>query len=195
MRYLKNIVLLSILSSITSLTPILLFLDNIYAQQFNLSDNKFAKGPEFFALQHALSGSITESNKSSYTLELNNISDKMILFSNEPDRLVKSIGTDDFINKLIEETNGLQSSQANVELVLDLKDGQKSFVVELSNPEYQKQNKLLKYDILLNESKSGLQTQFGEVTLVIDSISIDPRHISKDPNLFNIENKTTKNHD
>lgn len=191
MNYLKNIIFLLLLSSISSVATILLFSDNVHTQQTNLTENKSFKIPEFFAIQHAFSGSISKSNTSSYTLELNNISNKMILFSDSPNRLVKSISTEDFINKWI-KSDDLKSSPTKVELVLDLQSGQDSFVVELLNPIYQKQNKLLKYDILVNDSKTELQSQFGEVTLVIDSISIDPKYLSNASNQISFGNKTAK---
>ena len=65
---------------------------SIYAKE-NMTDTKY----KFFAIQHAQLGSISKINETSYTLELNDVSDKMILFSDRPDRIVTSVSTFDFI--------------------------------------------------------------------------------------------------
>jgi len=41
--------------------------------------------------------SISEINETAYSLELNDVSDKTILFSDRPDRIVKTTSTLDFI--------------------------------------------------------------------------------------------------
>ena len=53
--------------------------------------------PKFFAIQHANSGSLSEINTTAYSLELSDVSDKTILFSDRPDRIVMSESTSDFI--------------------------------------------------------------------------------------------------
>ena len=61
-------------------------LDSVSAQE-NMTDSE---EPKFFVIQHAQSGSISEINETTYTLELNDVSDNTILFSDRPDRIVKS---------------------------------------------------------------------------------------------------------
>ena len=63
----------------------------VYAQE-----NVTERVPTFFAIQHAASGSISEINEITYSLELNDVSDTNILFSDRPDRIVKSTATSDF---------------------------------------------------------------------------------------------------
>ena len=81
----NNLTLLVVLSTLsilvigTSLTTV------VYGQE-----NETDHVPKFFAIQHAQSGSITEINTTAYSLELNDVSDKTILFSDRPDRIVKS---------------------------------------------------------------------------------------------------------
>ena len=53
--------------------------------------------PRFLSIQHAKSGSIFENNAISYTLELNDVSNKTILFSDRPERIVTSVNTSDFV--------------------------------------------------------------------------------------------------
>ncbi|MGD1836000.1 MAG: hypothetical protein ACPKQO_09800 [Nitrososphaeraceae archaeon] len=67
----------------------------VYAQEENTNT---LKQPKFFAIQHAQSGSISEINETAYYLELNDVSDKTILFSDRPDRIVKSVSTAGFID-------------------------------------------------------------------------------------------------
>ena len=49
----------------------------VYAQEENSTEHV----PKFFAIQHAQSGSLSEINETAYSLQLNDVSDKTILFS------------------------------------------------------------------------------------------------------------------
>ena len=53
-------------------------------------------GVRFLFIQGAQSGSISEVNATTSTLELSDVSDKTILFSDRPDRIVGSANTTDF---------------------------------------------------------------------------------------------------
>ena len=55
----------------------------------NTKINATGHVPKFFAIQHAQSGSIVQIfDKMAYSLKLNDVSDKTILFSDRPDRIV-----------------------------------------------------------------------------------------------------------
>jgi hypothetical protein len=54
-------------------------------------------GAKFMFIQGAQSGSVSEVNATTSTLELSDVSDKTILFSDRPDRIVMSVDTTDFI--------------------------------------------------------------------------------------------------
>src|SRR6188768_1773275 len=54
-------------------------------------------GATFLFIQSAQSGSVSEGNATTSTLELNDVSNKTIMFSDRPDRIVVSIDTGDFI--------------------------------------------------------------------------------------------------
>ena len=54
-------------------------------------------GATFLFIQGAQSGSVSEVNATTSTLELSDVSDKTIMFSDRPDRIVTSIDTADFI--------------------------------------------------------------------------------------------------
>ena len=75
--------------------------------------------PKFFAIQHANSGSLSAINETSYLLELNDVSDKTILFSDRPDRIVKSISTSDFIGNWSTGEDSFAIDAPNSVLVVD----------------------------------------------------------------------------
>ena len=60
-------------------------------------ENGNVTGANFLFIQSAQSGSISEVNATTSTLELNDVSDKTIMFSDRPDRIVASVNTTDFI--------------------------------------------------------------------------------------------------
>lgn len=73
------------LFSIFSVFVVATSLDLVYGQEENM---KGSETPEFFSIQHANFVSISEINEIAYSLELNDISDKTILFSDRPNRIV-----------------------------------------------------------------------------------------------------------
>ncbi|MFB5600609.1 MAG: hypothetical protein ACE5SW_10320 [Nitrososphaeraceae archaeon] len=73
------------LLSAISVLVVAIPLDSVYAQE-NSTDSDT---PKFFAIQHVQSGTISEINATTYSLELNDVSDKTILFD-KPDRIVKT---------------------------------------------------------------------------------------------------------
>ena len=106
--------------------------------------------PKFFAIQHANSGSIDEINTTGYSLELNEVSDKTILFSDRPDRIVMSVSTFDFIGNLSRGVEGYLTNPPNAILVVDEQDGKEDFViVELFYSVYDVDKNVLKYEIIL----------------------------------------------
>ena len=128
--------------------------------------------PEFFAIQHAQSGSLSEINETAYSLELNVISEKTILFSDRPDRIVKSVSTSDFIGNWSLGEDSFAVNPPNAVLVVDEQDGQQQDVaiVELFSPVYDVDIKTLKYDVTPgNTTLIDLSTEFGQTTLVIDN--------------------------
>ncbi|MDX1373830.1 MAG: hypothetical protein R3321_15250 [Nitrososphaeraceae archaeon] len=138
----------------------------VYAQEENTTDNV----PEFFAIQHAQSGSISEINETAYSLELNDISDKIILFSDRPDRIVKSISTSDFIGNWSTGEDSFALDAPNAVLVVDEKDKQDIVVVELFSPIYDSDKKALKYDATPDNATSiYLEGEFGQTTIIIDT--------------------------
>ncbi|HKQ20956.1 MAG TPA: hypothetical protein VJS91_02860, partial [Nitrososphaeraceae archaeon] len=65
------------------------------AQQAQTEAN--IESPQFLAILHAQSGSISEINSTSYALKLNELTDKTIFFSDRPNKIVATQSIQDFI--------------------------------------------------------------------------------------------------
>ena len=142
--------------------------------------------PKFIGIQHAQSGIISEINSTAYSLELKEISDKTILFSDRPDRIVASITTTDFIGSWSVGKDNFVIDPPNAILVINEKEKQQDIVIlGLFNPTYDSDNKILKYVIPLdNATSSELPKEFGQSTLVIDSISNESKKYKVIPVIF-----------
>ena len=126
----------------------------------------------FFAIQHAQSGSISEINATTYTLELNDVSDKTILFSDRPDRIVTSMSTSDFIGNWSTGDDSFAVDVPNAVLIVDEQEAKQDVsIVELFNPVYNVDTKTLKYDVTPdNATYIELPKEFGQTTLIIDPV-------------------------
>ncbi|MGD1838501.1 MAG: hypothetical protein ACPKPY_10655 [Nitrososphaeraceae archaeon] len=175
----KNNNLTLILLSAFSILVAANSLHSVYAQENMANSGQ----PKFFAIQHSQSGSITEINTTAYSLELNDVSDKTILFSDRPDRIITSASTSDFIGNWTTGEDSFTVDAPNAVLVVDKQDGvQNVAIVELFNPVYDSEKKILKYEVTPNNATSiELPSEYGEATIIIDHISCDPR---KKPCLF-----------
>ena len=152
---------LSVLAVGTSLTTL------VYGQEENMTE---LEAPEFFAILHAQSGSIIEINETTYSLELNDVLDKTILFSDRPDRIVKSVTTSDFIGNWSTGEDSFAVDAPNAVLVVDEKDKQDNTIIELFNPIYDSNKKALKYDVTPdNVTSIDLEGEFRQTTIIIDS--------------------------
>jgi hypothetical protein len=135
-------------------------------------DNNMTEA-KFSFIQGAQSGSVSEVNATTSTLELNDVSDKTILFSDRPDRIVASANTTDFIGNWSIGENNFAVDPPNAVLILDdLEERQEFAVIELFNPEYDPEANTLKYDIIAENATTttsiNLPGEFGQSTLVID---------------------------
>ena len=100
----------------------------VYAQE-NMKDSDL---PKFLAIQHAESGSVSKVNATTNFLELHDVSD-VILFSDRPDRIVKTESTQEFLDRWYNvdtENNSLFLDPPNAALVIDDQEGQDAVVVE-----------------------------------------------------------------
>lgn len=130
----------------------------------------------FLSIQAAQSGSLSELNATTYTLELNDVSDKTILFSDRPDRFVTSLKTSDFVGNWSTGPNSFQSNPPNAALVLDELTAQDVTIVELFSPLYDEDNKTLQYDVIPigNITSIDMPLEFQQSTLVIDVSGTKP---------------------
>ncbi|MGD1835753.1 MAG: hypothetical protein ACPKQO_08520 [Nitrososphaeraceae archaeon] len=110
---------------------------------------------EFFAIQNTQSSSINEINSTSYSLELNDISDNTILFTDRHGIIVTSISKSDLMeNWTIKEDSFVKDIQ-NAVLIADEKEGKQYVeIIELFNSVYDMHKKTLKYGILPDKTTS-----------------------------------------
>ena len=139
-------------------------------------------GATFLFIQGAETGSVSEINATTSTLQLGNVSDKTILFSDRPNRIVASIDTADFIGNWSLGANSFAVDPPNVALVVhdDVEQRQDLAVIELFNPLYDPFANTLSYDMVTENGTSidGLPSEFGQSTLVIDpNIDTGPAQI------------------
>ena len=166
----KNILTLVMLLSTLSFLVAVSTLYPVYAQE-NTTEYDI---PKFFAIQHAASGSLSEINDTAYSLQLNDISDKTILFSDRPDRIVTSISTSDFVGNWSAGIDSFEVDAPNTVLVVDEADKQDIAIIELFNPVYDSNKKVLKYKVTPDNATSiKLSSEFGQTTLVIDNCGHD----------------------
>ena len=162
----SNSYLITLLSTLTVIT-VATSLYSVNAQE-NTTDST---EPKFFAIQHANSGTISKINDATYSLELNDVSKKTILFSDRPDRIVKSISTSDFIGNWTVGEDSFAVDAPNAVLVVDEQEvAQYMAIIELFNPVYNLDNQSLKYYVTPdNATAIDLPDEFGRTTLVIDA--------------------------
>jgi hypothetical protein len=134
-------------------------------------------GPKFLFIQSAQSGSVSEINATTSTLQLSDVSDRTILFSDRPDRIVSSVNTTDFIGNWSSGPDSFAEDPPNAVLILDDVEQQRQdfVIIELFNPEYYSEANTLSYNIrgvnatATTISSIGLPGGFGQSTLVIDN--------------------------
>lgn len=193
MKVNKTLIVVILFSALS----IILFMSSssssLITELINAQENKITnsndKNPKFLAIQHAESGSITAINKTftlsltnesnkiifssntsrNLSLELNNVSDKTILFSDKTDRIFKTVSTPDFIGNWSSGMDNFEVIPPNAVLIVDDDTKKQDIaIVELFNPIYDANNKMLKYNIFSNNTTSvDLPNEFGQSTLVI----------------------------
>ena len=143
----------------------------------NAQENQTAiETPKFFAIQHAQSGSIVQIfDKMAYSLKLNDVSDKTVLFTDRPERIVISESTLDFIGNWTIGEDSFEKNAPNAVLVINEQEQQDVAIVELFDPKYDSNTNMLEYNIHIDGTESiDLPKEFGQTTLVIDHFSPCP---------------------
>jgi hypothetical protein len=151
----------------------------VYAQQ---EENITTLEPSFLFIQSAQSGSLSQINDTAYTLELNDVADKTVSFSDRPDRIVESVSTSGFVGNWSTGEDSFAIDPPNaVLIVLDNNvdtSEQEIALVELFNPVYDEDSNALTYDLTPdNETSIDLPNEFGQSVMIIDSACSpwDPR--------------------
>lgn len=144
----------------------------IYAQ-----DQSVTKVINFLFIQHGESGSISKVNSTTYSLQLNDLADNIVLFSDRPERIVDTQSIQEFIGNWTEGEDSFKIDPPNAALTFLEDDNQKldTLVVELYDIEYDSTQNVLKYDFTFldnttAESLPDLPYNTGESILVIDSV-------------------------
>ena len=165
------------------IVPVLLISTNsIYAQEENMTESE---EPKFFAIQYAESGKFSEINTTTYSLELNNVSDKTILFSDRPDRIVTSVSTADYIGNWTDGLDNFAVDAPNAVLVVVESEKQDTAIITLFNPVYDSEKNVLKYDVIPDNSTSiEFPSEFGQISIIVDNgtIAVEPYEIYVMPN-------------
>lgn len=165
-----KLLLSSIVFAATLVTGLFATMTTTISAQEDATDSE---QPKFLAIQNAKSGTILEINATASSLELNDVSDKTILFSDRPDRIVMSISTLDFVGNWSVGEDSFAVDAPNAVLVVDELEKQDDVIVELFNPVYDSNTKTLKYEIfLLNATSTGLPREIGRSTIVIDNTQV-----------------------
>jgi hypothetical protein len=153
-------------------------------------NNNNMTGAKFLFIQSAQSGSISEVNTTTSTLELRDVSDKTILFADRPDRIVSSVNTTNFIGNWSTGPDSFAVDPPNAALVLDDEEQRQGIaVIELYNPEYDSGANTLKYDIIAENATAtttsiDLPSEFGQSTLLIDAENQQGPYVpGKQPNI------------
>ena len=157
------------LLSILSILVIVSTSVSVYAQE-NKTESEL---PKFFAIQHAKSGSIVQIfDKMAYSLKLNDVSDKTVLFSDRPDRIITSVSTSKFISNWSTGQDSFAKNPPNAVLVIEEQEQQNVAIVELFDPIYNSNTNVLEYNIHIDGTESiDLQMEFGQFTLLIDNFT------------------------
>ncbi len=158
------------LSTISVFVGISLLMTEVFAQQGETGTN--IESPQFLAIQHAQSGTISDINSTSYTLQLNDLADKTILFSDRPNRIVVTETTRDFVGNWTSGEDSFQVDPPNAALVVTDDQEDDVFEIELFNPTYDEDENAIRYDfsVLGNATSSpDLPPNLGKSVLIIDS--------------------------
>jgi hypothetical protein len=127
---------------------------------------------QFLSIQTAQSGSLSQINETAYTLELNNVANKTIQFSDRPNRIVESVGTSDFVSNWSAGPNSFVADAPNDALIVeDTQTGNlETAIIESFDPIYDITTNSLTFTIMAENGTSiDLPNEFGQSVLIIDS--------------------------
>jgi hypothetical protein len=111
---------------------------------------------EFLSMQTAKSGSLSQINATAYTLELNDVANRTILFSDRPERIVTTVSTNNFVGNWSAGQNSLRADEPNDALIVENNQTGKldTAIVESFNPVYDTTTNTLTYTIMAENATS-----------------------------------------
>jgi hypothetical protein len=173
LRKYVNLFLLSLSLSIFLITSVVTI--QIFAQEDQGQTNSSIV--KFLFIQHGESGSISKINSTTYSLQLNDLAENVILFSDRPNRIVDTQSIQEFIGNWTQGEDSFEIDPPNAALTFLEDDNQKidALVIELYNIEYDEEQNFLKYDFTFLDNTTAaslpdLPYKTGESILVIDSV-------------------------
>lgn len=170
MKILPKITIFLSLPIFSVLALVSMFMTEVFAQ---VQTGTNLETPQFLAIQHAQSATISEINSTSFVLQLDDLASKTILFSDRPNRIVVTQTTQDFVGNWTSGQDSFQVDPPNAALVVLTEDQEDDvFEIELFNPLYDENEKAIRYYFrtLGNVASSpDLPTNLGKSVLIIDS--------------------------
>jgi hypothetical protein len=137
-----------------------------------------SKTINFLFVQDGESSSISKINSTSYSLQINGVDDEVIVFSDRPDRILQVNSIEDFTGNWTIGEDSFQQDPPNAALLLLEENNEKidRFIIELYNINYDKDQKVLKYDFIFLDNSTATQLSdlpynSGQTVLVIDAIA------------------------
>jgi hypothetical protein len=124
---------------------------------------------EFLSIQNSLS----QINETAYTLELNNVANKTIMFSDRPEPVVETVSTADFVGNWSAGQNSFSTDKPNDALIVEnTQTGQlDTAIVESFDPVYNTSTNTFTYTIMTeNETSINLPRELGQSVLVMDDV-------------------------
>ena len=170
MKILYTITIFLILSIISVVSFMSMFISEVFAQ---VQTSTNIESPQFLSIQHAQSGTTSQINSTSYVLQLDDLANKTILFSDRPNRIVVTQSIQDFVGNWTNGEDSFQVDPPSAALVV-LTENQEDdvFEIELFNPMYDEDEKAISYDfrVLGNVTSSpDLPANLEKSVLIIDS--------------------------
>lgn len=165
----QKFLLIFLVFSLVSIMNAVSFFSTGYAQQGQTETS--IESPQFLAIQNAQSGTISEINSTTFLLQLNDLADKLILFSDRPDRLVVTQSNQEFVGNWTSGEESFRLDPPNAVLVVD-DQKEDTIEIELSNPKYASDERKISYDFTFLGNKttvSDLPNELGKSVLIIDS--------------------------
>lgn len=176
----------AVLIAVLSITPLIHFSKQSNAQTeintgnttitTNQTANENITKVEFLGIQNAQSGSISHVNATTYTLELSNVSNGTIMFSDRPERIVETVSTSDFVRNWTAGPNSFSADAPNAALVIKDKQANQldTAIIELFDPKYDMTTNTLTYTVMTeNGTTIHLPREFGATIMIIDTTFIN----------------------